>query len=63
MKKYRFTPEQIEILLRVRWWEWDNETIDKNAEFLIYPDKFFEKFGEVQGQGDWYVSSQYRFRN
>jgi aminocyclitol acetyltransferase len=45
VKKYRFTPEQIEILLRVRWWEWDNETIDKNAELLIYPDKFFEKFG------------------
>lgn len=43
--RYRFTPGQIEILQRVRWWEWDNETIDKNAELLIFPERFFEKFG------------------
>jgi hypothetical protein len=32
----------------VRWWERDNETIVKNAELLIYPGRFFEKFGGAQ---------------
>jgi aminocyclitol acetyltransferase len=44
VKKFRFTPEQIEILQRVRWWEWDNAKIRENAELIIYPDKFFERF-------------------
>lgn len=44
--RYRFTPKQIRILQQVRWWEWDDETIDKNAELLIYPERFFEKFGQ-----------------
>ena len=43
--RYRFSPEQIEILLRLRWWDWDSETIKQNAEALIYPERFFEKFG------------------
>jgi aminocyclitol acetyltransferase len=45
VQRYRFTPSQIETLLRVKWWEWDNETLDKNAELLIFPEKFFERFG------------------
>ncbi|MDR0819725.1 MAG: CatB-related O-acetyltransferase [Oscillospiraceae bacterium] len=44
IKKYRYTPEQIEILLRVKWWDWDDETIDANSELLLYPDLFFERF-------------------
>jgi len=44
IKKFRFSEEQIEILMRVRWWEWDNETIKNNAELLLYPERFFEKF-------------------
>jgi acetyltransferase-like isoleucine patch superfamily enzyme len=44
VKKYRYTPEQIDILLRVRWWDWDDETIDRNAELLMEPEKFFEAF-------------------
>jgi UDP-3-O-[3-hydroxymyristoyl] glucosamine N-acyltransferase len=45
VQRYRFSPEQIETLLRVKWWEWDDETLDKNAELLIFPEKFFERFG------------------
>jgi acetyltransferase-like isoleucine patch superfamily enzyme len=45
VQRYRFTPEQIEILLRVKWWNWDNETISKNYKLLLYPELFFEKFG------------------
>ena len=44
IKRYRFTPEQIETLLRVRWWDWQDAEIDANAELLIYPEKFFERF-------------------
>jgi acetyltransferase-like isoleucine patch superfamily enzyme len=45
VQRYRFTPEQIEILLRVKWWNWDNDTINKNYKLLLYPELFFEKFG------------------
>jgi acetyltransferase-like isoleucine patch superfamily enzyme len=45
VQRYRFTPGQIDTLLRVKWWEWDDETLDKNAELLIFPEKFFERFG------------------
>jgi acetyltransferase-like isoleucine patch superfamily enzyme len=45
VQRYRFTPEQIEILLRVKWWNWDNDTISKNYRLLLYPELFFEKFG------------------
>jgi aminocyclitol acetyltransferase len=44
VKRYRYTPEQIETLLRVKWWDWDDATINANAELLIYPKKFFERY-------------------
>ncbi len=44
VKKYRYAPEQIEILLKVKWWDWDDTTLDENAELLMEPDRFFEKF-------------------
>jgi len=45
IKKYRFSPEQIEILLRIRWWDWSDEEIAANADELMYPEKFWEIFG------------------
>ncbi|GHU53900.1 hypothetical protein FACS1894132_07410 [Clostridia bacterium] len=47
VQRYRYTPEQIEVLERVQWWNWDEKTLQKNAELLIYPNKFFERFGEI----------------
>jgi aminocyclitol acetyltransferase len=44
IKKFRFTDEQINILLNVKWWDWDNETIKNNAELILYPESFFRKF-------------------
>jgi len=44
VKKYRYTPEQIECLLRVKWWNWTDEEINENAELLYNPDMFFERF-------------------
>jgi acetyltransferase-like isoleucine patch superfamily enzyme len=40
--KYRFTPEQIEKLLEIKWWYWDDEKINKFTPLLcdINIDKF-----------------------
>ena len=35
--KYRFTEEQIEDLLEIKWWDWDEEKIRNNA-LLIWSD-------------------------
>jgi len=32
--KYRFTPEQINKLLEIKWWDWDDEKINKYTPFL-----------------------------
>jgi len=32
--KYRFTPEQIEKLLEIKWWYWDDEKINKFTPLL-----------------------------
>jgi len=36
--RYRFTPEQIEHLLQVRWWEWDDAEIRRKLDILLTPD-------------------------
>lgn len=30
--KYRFTAEEIETLKKIRWWDWDEEQIEKNKD-------------------------------
>ena len=45
IKRYRFSPEMIETLLRVKWWNWSIEEINANADALMSPDIFFERFG------------------
>jgi len=45
IKKYRFTDNQIETLLKVKWWDWDDETIRENADCFEDYNLFFEKFG------------------
>jgi len=42
--KYRFSPEEIEFLNRVQWWNWPDEEIVKNAYYLRNPAEFFRKF-------------------
>ena len=32
--KYRFTPEQIQKLLQIKWWYWDDEKIN-NYSYLL----------------------------
>lgn len=44
IKGYRFTPEQIDCLERVKWWNWSNEEINKNIDLILDPKLFFAKY-------------------
>ena len=44
VKKYRFDEKHIELLLKVKWWEWEPEDINAAAELLMKPELFFEHF-------------------
>jgi len=44
VKRYRFLPEIIESLLNIKWWNWNVEEINKNADALMSPEIFFERF-------------------
>jgi len=43
--KYRFTPEQIEKLLQIKWWFWDDKKINQHVVFLCNNniDEFINK--------------------
>ncbi|MCL2035713.1 MAG: hypothetical protein FWG94_13440, partial [Oscillospiraceae bacterium] len=45
VQRYRFSPEQIEALLRVKWWEWSKDAINEKIELLMSPELFFKEFG------------------
>jgi acetyltransferase-like isoleucine patch superfamily enzyme len=36
--RYRFTPEQIEALLDIKWWDWDEELIRSSIEIMSQKD-------------------------
>ena len=42
--RYRFLPEQIDFLLRFRWWDKPEEWINANWELLSDIDKFCLKY-------------------
>ena len=46
VKRYRFEPDMIETLLRVKWWDWSIEEINANAEALFTPEIFMQQFGK-----------------
>ena len=46
IKRYRFSPEMIETLLRVKWWDWPIDEINANADALMSPDIFMKRFGK-----------------
>ena len=49
IKRYRYEPEMIEALERVQWWNWSEETLNRNADALFDPRMFMERFGQAQG--------------
>jgi lipopolysaccharide transport system ATP-binding protein len=43
--KYRFTVKQIDSLLKIKWWDWDDEKIMGNIDYFYGDvDNFIEKF-------------------
>lgn len=43
--KYRFSQNQIDKLLEIRWWEWDEDTIHSNKDDFYLPvDEFISKY-------------------
>jgi len=44
--RYRFSQNQIEKLLKIKWWDWDIEKIKANFDLLLQDDidKFIDKF-------------------
>lgn len=40
--KYRFNPEEIEILNQIKWWDWPDEKIKENVHLFYDKDTFFE---------------------
>lgn len=47
VKKYRFSKEEIEILERVRWWDWNDEKIKQEMNLFLDKNSFFEKFKQI----------------
>ncbi len=47
IKRYRYAPEFIETLLRVKWWEWSIGEINANADALLSPKTFGRRFGKT----------------
>ena len=46
IKRYRYSPEMIEILLRVKWWNWSIDEINVNVDALMSPELFMQRFGD-----------------
>ena len=44
IKRYRYPPDMIKMLLQVKWWDWSIEEINANAEALMSPKIFAERF-------------------
>ena len=42
--KYRFTDEQIEKLLQIRWWNWEVDKIESNRQHFGDINSFIERF-------------------
>lgn len=43
--KYRFEPDIIEGLLKVRWWDWDMKRIHDNMKWFREPREFLRRQG------------------
>jgi len=47
IKRYRFSPEMIKTLLRIKWWNWSIDEINANADALMSPDIFMKRFSSL----------------
>lgn len=39
--KYRFNKQQIETLIKTKWWTWDNKDLADKRKLLLNPELFF----------------------
>ncbi len=39
--KYRFAPNEIELLNKIQWWNWEDDKIRENIDLFSNPQKFF----------------------
>ena len=46
IKRYRFSPDIIDVFLNTKWWFWDEDKINANIDALMCPEVFCERFGE-----------------
>jgi serine acetyltransferase len=46
--RYRFEPEEIEALNRIKWWDWPDKKIKENIELMHNPKKFIKKFDIIE---------------
>ena len=44
IRGYRFNPEQIKELLRIKWWDWPRERIVERSKDMLDIDSFLEKY-------------------
>ncbi|MBD3750776.1 MAG: CatB-related O-acetyltransferase [Sphingobacteriales bacterium] len=44
--KYRFTPEFINTLLTIKWWDWPEEQVEKEQGLFTKPDLFIAKYNQ-----------------
>jgi len=49
----RFSDEQVDALLRIRWWDWPTETVRQHVELICSPDvdAFIARFDPAAGAG------------
>ena len=47
--RYRFSKENIDKLLQIRWWNWPKERIEENIELMKDVNKFVEKYAPSNG--------------
>lgn len=42
--RYRFGQELIDKLLKIKWWDWDEQMIKENFELFYLPERFVDEF-------------------
>lgn len=45
--RYRFSPEVIEALDKIKWWYWPLEKVKANRQYMENVEEFIKKFGEA----------------
>lgn len=45
--RYRFSDEIIEALLKIKWWDWEDEKIKEVEKYFFDIDSFIKKYGKM----------------